>query len=65
MKPVAFHVKYEVLANGKLIYQSPTAGIIPIDVSLPPKTKTIELKVDGLGDNTCSRRTESSGLAAL
>ncbi len=47
----SFHVKYEVLANGKLIYQSPKAGIIAIDVSLPPKTKVIELKVDSLGDN--------------
>ena len=46
----SFHVKYEVLANGKLIYQSPQAGIVPIDVSLPPKTKMIELKVDALGD---------------
>ena len=46
----SFHVKYEVLANGKLIYQSPQAGIVPIDVSLPPKTKMIELKVDSLGD---------------
>ena len=47
----SFHVKYEVLANGKLIYQSPQAGIVPIDVSLPPKTKVIELKVDSLGNN--------------
>ena len=46
----SFDVKYEVLANGKLIYQSPKAGIIPMDVSLPPKTKTIELKVDSLGN---------------
>ena len=46
----SFHVKYEVLANGKLIYQSPQAGIVPIDVSLPPNTKMIELKVDGLGN---------------
>ncbi len=48
----SFHVKYEVLANGKLIYQSPQAGIIPMDVSLPPKTKVIELKVDSLGNNS-------------
>jgi hypothetical protein len=48
----SFHVKYEVLANGKLIYQSPQAGIVPINVSLPPMTKTLELKVDGLSDNT-------------
>ena len=47
----SFSVKYEVLANGKLIYQSPQAGIIPIDVKLPPNTKVIELKVDSLGDN--------------
>jgi len=47
----SFDVKYEVWADGKRIYQSPKAGIIPIDVSLPPKTKSIELKVDHLGNN--------------
>ncbi|MEI8381576.1 MAG: NPCBM/NEW2 domain-containing protein [Planctomycetota bacterium] len=49
---ISFSVKYEVLANGKVIYQSPKAGIVPIDVNLPPKTKVIELRVDSLGDNT-------------
>ncbi len=42
------HVKYEVWADAKRIYESPQAGIIPIDVKLPKGTKTIELKVKRL-----------------
>lgn len=45
------HVKYEVWADAKRIYESPQAGIIPIDVKLPPGTKTIELKINDLGNN--------------
>lgn len=43
------HVEYEVWADTKRIYESPQAGIIPIDVKLPPGTKTIELKINNLG----------------
>ena len=44
------HVKYEVWADAKRIYESPQAGIVPIDVKLPSDTKTIELKINDLGD---------------
>ncbi|MDB5346795.1 MAG: hypothetical protein JWP89_5172 [Schlesneria sp.] len=44
------HVKFEVWADAKRIYESPQAGIIPIDVKLPAKTKTVELRVTDLGD---------------
>lgn len=43
------HVKYEVWSDANRIYESPQAGIVPIDVKLPPGTKTIELKVNDLG----------------
>ncbi len=45
------HVKYEVWADAKRLYESPQAGIIPIDVKLPPGTKTIELKINDLGNS--------------
>ncbi len=48
-------VKYEVWADAKRIYESPQAGIIPIDVKLPPNTKTIELRINDLGDNQNDR----------
>ena len=44
-------VQFKVLADTRLIYQSPQAGIIPISVKLPPGTKQLELQVDSLGDN--------------
>ena len=44
------HVKYEVWADAKRIYENPQAGIVPIDVKLPSGTKTIELKINDLGD---------------
>ena len=47
---ISHHVKYEVWADAKRIYESPQAGIIPIDVKLPSGTKTIELKINDLGD---------------
>ena len=47
---LSYSVKYEVWADGKRLYEGPQAGIIPIDVSLPPKTKAIELRVDSLGN---------------
>jgi hypothetical protein len=43
-------VKFQVWADAKRIYESPQAGIVAIDVRLPPGTKTIQLKVDGLVD---------------
>ena len=45
------HVKYEVWADAKRMYESAQAGIVPIDVKLPPGTKTIELKINDLGDS--------------
>ncbi|HEY4262262.1 MAG TPA: NPCBM/NEW2 domain-containing protein, partial [Schlesneria sp.] len=49
------HVKYEVWADAKRIYESPQAGIVPIDVKLPAKTKTVELRVADLGDGRGDR----------
>ena len=46
---MSHHVKYEVWADAKRINESLQAGIVPIDVKLPPGTKTIELKVSVLG----------------
>lgn len=48
---LSHHVKYEVWADAKRIYESPQAGIIPIDVRLSAGTKTIELKINDLGSN--------------
>lgn len=45
------HTRFEVWADAKKIYESPQAGIIPMDVKLPKGTKTIELKVKDLGDD--------------
>jgi hypothetical protein len=44
------HVKFEVWADAKMIYQSPQAGLIPINVKLSKGTRTIELKVNHLGN---------------
>ncbi|MDB5343800.1 MAG: hypothetical protein JWP89_2177 [Schlesneria sp.] len=43
-------VKYEVWADGNRIYESPQVGIVSIDVKLPPGAKTIDLKVNPLGN---------------
>lgn len=43
------HVKFEVWSDARKLYESPVAGIVPIQVKLPPGTKRIELKVDELG----------------
>ena len=43
-------VRFELLADAKLIYQSPQAGIIPIEVKLPAGTKQLEMRVDSMGD---------------
>lgn len=47
---ISQHTKFEVWADAKRIFASPQAGIIPIDVKLPPGTKNIALKVNSLGD---------------
>ncbi|MEQ8790898.1 MAG: NPCBM/NEW2 domain-containing protein [Pirellulaceae bacterium] len=44
------HVKYEVWADARQLYVSPQAGIVPINVKLPPGARTIELKIDKLGN---------------
>lgn len=51
---ISHSAKYEVWADRKKIYESPQAGIVKIDVKLPPGTKSIELKTTdvngGAGD---------------
>ncbi|MDB5341409.1 MAG: hypothetical protein JWN70_7028 [Planctomycetaceae bacterium] len=49
---VSNHVKFEVWADGKFLYGSPQAGIIPIQVKLPAATKTLTLKTSNMGDPT-------------
>lgn len=44
-------VKFEVWADARRMFESPQAGIVPIDIKLPPGTKTIELKINDLGGN--------------
>lgn len=44
------HVRFEVWADARQVYQSGAAGIAPIDVKLPPGAKTLELRVNDLGD---------------
>lgn len=44
-------VKFEVWADARRVFESPQAGIIPIDVKLPAGTKTIELRVNDLGSS--------------
>ncbi len=43
-------VKFEVWADAKRVYESTEAGIISIDAKLPPGTRTIELKINDLGN---------------
>ena len=45
------HTKFEVWADGRNLYESAQAGIVPIQVKLPGGVKSIELRVNGLGDN--------------
>jgi hypothetical protein len=42
--------KFEVWADTRQIFESAQVGIVPIDVKLPPGTKTIELRVNDLGN---------------
>ncbi|MDB5341618.1 MAG: hypothetical protein JWN70_7237, partial [Planctomycetaceae bacterium] len=44
------HVQFEVWADARKLYESPRAGIAPIQVKLPAGTKTIELKANDMGD---------------
>lgn len=46
---ISHSVKYEVWADGARIYESPQAGIVPIDVMLPSGTNSIDLKIEMLG----------------
>jgi hypothetical protein len=50
--PFSNSAKYEVWADGKLIYSSPQAGLVPIDIKLPARSKVIELKIDHLDEAT-------------
>jgi hypothetical protein len=42
--------RFEVWVNGALRFQSPEAGMVPINVELPPGAKSIELKINAMGD---------------
>jgi hypothetical protein len=46
---VSQQVKYAVFADGASLFQSPMAGIVPIDLKLPVGTKTIDLKITDEG----------------
>ncbi|QDV68118.1 NPCBM/NEW2 domain protein [Rosistilla carotiformis] len=48
---VSCSVRYEVWADGKPLLQTPQAGVVPIDVQLPSGTKSIELKVNDMGNS--------------
>lgn len=48
---VSHSVRFEVWADAKQIFASPQVGIIPIDVKLPSDTKTVELKINDLGNS--------------
>lgn len=50
--PFSNSAKYEVWADGKLIYASPQAGLVSINIKLPARSKVIELKIDHLDDAT-------------
>ena len=43
-------VRFDILADSKVIHQSPQAGIVVIDVKLPAGTKQLELRADAMGD---------------
>lgn len=45
-------VQFKVGVDGVVLYESPRAGIVNIDVSLPSGASRLELVVDDLGDNT-------------
>jgi hypothetical protein len=45
------HVKFEVWANARKLYESPQAGIVPVEVKLPPGTQSLELRVNDLGND--------------
>ena len=44
-------VKFKVIGDGKLLHESPPAGIVNIDVAIPQATRQIALVVDDLGNN--------------
>jgi hypothetical protein len=44
-------VKFLVRVDGKLLFESPKAGIVPISVRLPRDAKRLELLVDDCGNN--------------
>lgn len=48
---VTHSVRFEVWADARQIYASPQVGIVPIDVKLPPDTKTVELRINDLGNS--------------
>ena len=44
-------VKFKVFGDGKLLHESPPAGIVNINVAIPKGTRQIALVVDDLGNN--------------
>jgi hypothetical protein len=44
-------VRFKVLGDGKVLYESPRAGIVYIAVAIPQGTRLISLVVDDLGNN--------------
>jgi hypothetical protein len=49
---VSADVKFRVLFDGQVKYESPRAGVVPISVDVPPGAKTLEMVVDDLGNNS-------------
>lgn len=47
---IGHSARFEVWADGKRILESPDAGVVPIDVRLPPTTRVIELKTNDCGN---------------
>jgi len=46
-------VQYVVRVDGRTVFESPQAGIVPINVALPKESKQIELVVEGLTNGFC------------
>jgi hypothetical protein len=44
------HVSFEVWADGKKLFDSGRAGIVPIDLQLPKDAKALDLRVSDLGN---------------
>ena len=45
-------VKFRVLTDGQVRYESPRVGVVSMAVNIPPGARTLELVVDDLGDRS-------------